>query len=382
LLSSPFKVTVITDHLNLKYYWEARKINRRVARYLPRMGEFNLQLVHKPGITNKADLLSRRPDFDQGKTDNEEVLVLPAHLFVNAAEIQSTLEDLVLEKQQGHKSELLCLREEVGIQPKGKGWYKDDALVILDKKTCKRVLETYHDHIGAGHPRILKTYNMVKEDYWWPNQRDFVTKYVQGCAICQSTKSGTTRPKVPLMPITPKEQAPPFSTIALDLITDLPESQGHDSILTITDHDCTKAAIFLPCSKTVTGEGIAQLYVDHVFPHFRVLQKVILDRDPRFTGKFMRELCKQLRIEQNISMAYHPQTDGQSERTNQWLEQYLWVYGNFQQNNWAAILPLAQFVHNSWPSDVTKRTPFDLLMGFMLRLWTTKMASTLPEVEK
>jgi hypothetical protein len=78
------------------------------------------------------------------------------------------------------------------------------------------------------------------------------------------------QPKVPIMPITPKEQAPPFTTIALDLITDLPESCGHDSILTITDHNCTKAAIFLPCSKTITGEGIAQLYMDHVFPHFGV----------------------------------------------------------------------------------------------------------------
>jgi RNase H-like domain found in reverse transcriptase/Integrase zinc binding domain len=170
LLSSPFKVTVITDHLNLKYYREARKINRRVARYLPRMGEFNLQLVHKPGVTNKADLLSRRLDYDQGKTDNEEVLVLPAHLFVNAAEIQNTMEDLVLEKQQGHESELLHLREEVRIQSKGKGWYKDDALVVLDKEVCKKILETYHNHIGAGHPGILKTYNMVKEDFWWPEQ--------------------------------------------------------------------------------------------------------------------------------------------------------------------------------------------------------------------
>jgi hypothetical protein len=78
----------------------------------------------------------------------------------------------------------------------------------------------------------------------------------------------------------------------------------------------------------------------------------------------MRELCKQLHIEQNISSTYHPQMDGQSERTNQWLEQYLYVYGNFQQNNWASLLPLAQFVHNAWPSEVTKMIPFDLLMGF------------------
>jgi hypothetical protein len=131
------------------------------------------------------------------------------------------------------------------------------------------------------------------------------------------------RPKILIMPIMPKEEAPPFATIALDLITDLPLSQGHDSILTITDHDCSKAAMFIPCSKTVTGEGIAQLYVQYVFPHFGAPRKVISDRDPWFMGKFMRELCKQLCIEQNISSTYHPQTDGQSEWTNQWLEQYL-----------------------------------------------------------
>jgi hypothetical protein len=86
LLSSPFKITVITDHLNLKYYCEARKINWHMARYIPHMEDYNLQLVHKPGVTNKADLLSRCSDFDQGKGDNEEVLVLPPHLFVNTIE--------------------------------------------------------------------------------------------------------------------------------------------------------------------------------------------------------------------------------------------------------------------------------------------------------
>jgi hypothetical protein len=181
----------------------------------------------------------------------------------------------------------------------------------------------YHDHISAGHLGILKTYQMVKKDFWWPHQRDFITKYVQGCAVCQSTKAGTTHPKVPIMPIMPKEQAPPFMTIALDLITDLPLSQGHDSILTITDHDCSKAAVFILCSKAISGEGVALLYVQHVFPHFGIPWKVISNRDPRFMGKFMRELCKQLHIKQNISSAYHPQTDGQSEQTNQWLEQYL-----------------------------------------------------------
>jgi hypothetical protein len=287
LLSSPFKITVIMDHLNLKYYREARKINRHMARYIPCMGDYNLQLVHKPGVTNKADLLSRCPDYDQGKEDNGEVLVLPPHLFVNTIEGQETLEELVLTAQGGQEETLQHLREEVGIQHKGNGWFKDNALVVLDEGLFRKILEAYHDHPSASHPGILKMYQMVRKVYWWPHQRDFVMKYVQGCAVCQSTKLGTTRPKIPIMLITVKEQAPPFATIALDLIMDLPISQGYDSILTITDHDCSKAAIFLPCSKMIMGEGITHLYVQHVFPHFGVPRRVISDRDPWFMGKFM-----------------------------------------------------------------------------------------------
>jgi hypothetical protein len=270
----------------------------------------------------------------------------------------------------------------VGIQHKGNGWFKDNVLVVPDKGLFKRILEAYHDHPSAGHPGILKTYQMIKGVYWWPHQRDFSTKYVQGCTTCQSTKSGTTHPRILIMPITPKEQASPFTTIALDLITDLPLSQGYDSILTITNHNCSKAAVFLPCLKMITGEGIAQLYVQHVFLHFGVPRRVISDQDPWFTGKFMQELCKQLHIKQNISSAYHPQMDGQSKRMNQWLEQYLRVYGNFQQNNWASLLPLTQFVHNAWPSKVTKMMPFDLLMGFTPKIWQTKMTSTLPDLAR
>ena len=182
---------------------------------------------------------------------------------------------------------------------------------------------------------------------------------------------GTAKALPPLIPIPSDPTSLLFQVIALDLIVDLPPSQGHDSILTITDHDVSKAAIFLPCSQTITGEGIAALFATHVFPHFGVPRKVISDRDARFMSAFTTELLRILDVSKNMSMAYHPQTDGQSERTNQWLEQYLRIYANHQQDDWVAWLPLAQFVHNSWPSSTTGFTPFKLLMGFtptLLRL--------------
>jgi hypothetical protein len=168
----------------------------------------------------------------------------------------------------------------------------------------------------------------------------------------------------------------------LDLIVDLPPSDGYDSILTITDHDCTKASLFFPCRQTITSQGVAALYAKHVFPHFGVPSRVISDRDTRFMSNFATELCKQLDVTQNISTTYHPQTDGQSERTKQWLEQYLQIYCNLQQDNWATLLPMAQFIHNSWPNSTTGFAPFELLIGAVPRFNLMKgMSSKLPAVE-
>lgn len=363
LLSSPHKITIISDHANLQYFREAHKINRRVARNLTEMTEYNFQIVHKPGKSNKADLLSRPPGTDQGKGDHDQVVVLPDHLFVRLLATQSHLEEEIVRSQQQQQELMEQWVKEEGVEREGSEYYKDARLVVPMGELRREVLKACHDHQLAGHPGIVRTLATVTRSYWWPGVRDFVTKYVQGCGTCQSTKSGTTRPSIPLFPIGPKTGAAPFETIALDLITDLPGSQGYDSILTITDHDCSKAALFIPCNKTIDGPGVARLYAEKVFPHYGLPKRVISDRDPRFTSIWTKELCRQLGIYQNISTAYHPQTDGQSERTNQWLEQYLRIYGNFQQDDWVAWLPMAQFTHNTWINETTKQTPFELLMG-------------------
>ena len=108
-------------------------------------------------------------------------------------------------------------------------------------------------------------------------------------------------------------------------------------------------AQFIPCTEDINAEETAALYAKHTFPSYGLPSKIISDRDPRFASRFTRELCKILGIKQNISTAYHPRTDGQSERTNQWLEQYLQFWVNEWQDNWVAYLPLAEFTHNNWP---------------------------------
>ncbi len=172
----------------------------------------------------------------------------------------------------------------------------------------------------------------------------------------------------------------PFETIALDFITKLPVSQGYDSILTITDHDCTKATVFIPCKESITAEETAGLIVQHIFPWFGLPLKFISDRDPRFASKFIRGLCKATGTTQNISTAYHPRMDGQSEHTNQWLEQYLWFWVNEWQDNWHAYLPLAEFVHNNWPNETTGESPFFIMYRFNPHADWTDKPSPIPQV--
>ncbi len=172
----------------------------------------------------------------------------------------------------------------------------------------------------------------------------------------------------------------PFETIALDFITKLLISQGYDSILTVTDHDCTKAAVFIPCKESMTAEETAGLIVQHIFPQFRLPLKFISDRDLKFASRFIRGLCKATGTTQNISTAYHLRMDGQSEQTNQWLEQYLQFWVNERQDNWHAYLPLAEFVHNNWPNETTGESPFFVLYGFNPHADWTDKPSPIPQV--
>ena len=190
---------------------------------------------------------------------------------------------------------------------------------MADDKLRRGVTTLFHDHKASGHPGITKTLQLIALYYWWPNIKTFITEYIRGCATCQMSKINCNLVHPPLFPISPAENAQPFKIITLDFITKLPPSGGYDTILTITDIDCSKASIFLPCSESINSEGVVLLYATHVIPYYGIPHNVILDWDICFTSKFTTELCHLLDIHQNISIAYHPQTDGASERTNQTL---------------------------------------------------------------
>jgi len=194
-----------------------------------------------------------------------------------------------------------------------------------------------------GHPGQWKTIELISREYWWPGITEFVKAYIQGCATCQTTK---IRPptKVPIKPNEIPEGI--WETITMDFIVDLPVSQGYDSILTVVNRH-SKAIILSPCHKTITAEQTSQLLVDNVWKRTGIPKAIISDRGPQFAAQVTQELWRKLGIKQKLSTAFHPQTDGESERVNQVIKQYLRICGNFQQDNWTTLLPIIEFAHNA-----------------------------------
>ena len=237
-------------------------------------------------------------------------------------------------------------------------------LVIPPNDLLKRCLmKVWHDSPTAGHPGQDEMVQRINCEYYWPSVRSWIQEYVKGCATCQQNKNLTHRLKTPLFRIPADPKAKPFSHVAMDLITGLPKSKGYDAILTIVDHGCSWGTIFLPCTTTIMGPQIAKLYLDHLYRWFGLPKQIISDRDPQFTSHFGRTLTKELGIQQNLSTAFHPQTDGLSERKNQWVEQYLRLITT-NQEDWSDWLAIATLVHNNSANSTTSYAPNELLIGW------------------
>ena len=257
LVGSPHKVIVCTDHNNLRYWWDPQKISRRIAREVLELADYDIEIHHLQGKDNgRADTLSRREDHDPGDHDNEDVTVLPDHLFARATQVERLTQDNDVIRRWVDPHRLKYI---------GGQWMKDNRQVITGSLVIRRTLiKSLHDLPAYGHPGISRTIDFIERSYWWPGLRCDVAEYVRGCGECQRHKVNNRPTKAPLQPIFPPDDATPFGVVVLDFITKLPPSDGYDSILTITDHSYTKMVHFIPCVETITAEGTARLFLDTI----------------------------------------------------------------------------------------------------------------------
>jgi len=176
--------------------------------------------------------------------------------------------------------------------------------------------------------------------------RTFVKNYVKGCATCQQFKINQNPTKPALMPIPGPESDRPFAHCSMDLITDLPVSNGFDSVMIVVAHGLTKGVILFPTNKTQTSAKMATMLLDRLYSRFGLPDKFISDRGPQFAAKAFRELLKLLDIRSSLSTAYHPQLDGATERVNQEIEAYV-ANCSLHPDTWASTLPTLEFTHNN-----------------------------------
>ena len=196
---------------------------------------------------------------------------------------------------------------------------------------------------------------LVTRNYWWLGVTRDVGKYVEGCDLCQRMKNRTEEPagKLKLSEVPQKT----WSHLTVDFITKLPVVAGKDAILVVCDR-LSKMTHFVATMEETSAEGLARLFWDNVWKLHGLPESVVLDRGPQFAAELTKELNRMLGIKTKLSTVFHPQTDGQTERMNQEVEQYLRFFIEHRQKDWLEWLAMAEFAINNKVHTATKTSPF------------------------
>ncbi|KAL0557225.1 hypothetical protein IC582_005743 [Cucumis melo] len=217
--------------------------------------------------------------------------------------------------------------------------------VPSDQAIKDQILEEAHSSAYAMHPGNTKMYITLKKHYWWPGMKREIADYVAKCLICQQVKPEHQRPTGLLNPLPVPEWK--WEHVIMDFLFGLPRTtNGHNGIWVIVDR-LTKTARFLPVKVTFTLDKLAKLYVDKTVSAYGAPVSSVSDQDSRFTSKFWPSLQQALGTKLHFSTAFHPQTDGQSERTIQTLEDMLRACALQFKGNWDAHLSLMEFAYNN-----------------------------------
>ena len=367
LLSNTEPIQVITDHQNLLHFSTSKKLNRRQVRWSLFLTNFNFQITFWPGVQGgKPDALSQRIDYQLQPTDpqvkdQEQILLSKDKFVLGTTQVQAKL--VLLDRIKLAQAEDGSINKHYD----NKNFQvTDDCLlyrnrIVIPESMKMEILQACHDLPFAGHPGVRKTFELISRTYWWSTSCRDCKSYVESCELCARAKPERKKPAGLLnpLPIPPR----PWHSISMDLITDLPVVGGVNSILVIVDR-FTKMSHFIACNKTINSFKLADLFFDQIVRLHGFPRDIVSDRGSIFVSQFWSSLLKNYGISQSLSSAYHPQTDGQTERVNQELEQYLRIYADQQQQNWLKNLSMAELCYNSRFHSAIQMSPFCANYGY------------------
>ena len=366
--------TIFTDQRSLMHISDQRLHTPWQMKMYTKLIGLQYRVVYKPGTSNAAaDALSRHPSPS-------------GHLLA----ISSAVPDWLAEVAAGYSSDPAATRliQELSLNPsahppfslhsgvlrhKGRIWLGQNAPVQL------KVIEALHNSAVGGHSGFPVTFGRIKQLFYWPGMKSAVRSFVASCSVCQQAKSDHSKYPGLLLPLPVPTES--WQVISMDFIEGLPTS-GHANCILVVVDKFSKFAHFVPLHHLFTAAKVAQSFLDSVYRLHGMPSHIISDRDPIFTSLFWKELFKLAQVELCMSSAYHPQSDGQTERVNQCLETYLRCFVHSCPRSWLKWLTLAEYWYNTCHHSALGKSPFEVLYGRLPRHFgiTDISVSPVPDV--
>lgn len=236
----------------------------------------------------------------------------------------------------------------------------------------EQMMIAFHSSSVGGHSGFPVTFSRLRRLFAWPKMKTMIKQFVQTCLTCQQAKPERVKYPGLLQPLPTPDRA--WKMITMDFVEGLPTSGSANCIMVVVDK-LTRYAHFIPLHHPFTAAKVALAFLDHVFKLHSLPEIIVSDRDPIFTSRFWKELFSLVGTDLRMSSAYHPETDGQSERVNQCLEIYLRCFTHACPSKWSQYLSLAEYWYNTSPHSALQTSPFVALYGHEPRHWGIEPAS-------
>ncbi|KAJ9534015.1 hypothetical protein QJQ45_027117 [Haematococcus lacustris] len=358
LLGRPFIVE--TDNSATTHVLTQSNPTGRQMRWTQRLAEFDITFVHKAGKHHTVpDALSRRPDHQLTSLS----IVDPDPSFFSTFDCHAPEDpayQAALSQALSHPSPSSPTHLQV-IEGRLYTTSTPPRLYIPSSPLRAQLLHEAHDAHTAAHLGRAKTLERLQRHFYWPQMHKTVQEYVRTCDKCQRNKATNQLPPGLLQPLPIPSRN--WQQVSMDFIGPLPATpRGHTMIFTVVDK-LSKMIHLIPTTTTATAQDTARLFFDHIFKHHGLPEAIISDRDPKFTSDFWTSLFHLTGTRLLLSSAYHPQTDGQTERANRTVEDMLRPYVNDHKSDWDQHLAAVEFAYNNSEHAGTGFTPFYLNYG-------------------